>query len=146
VRPPRLAALTLVLALGGCSLWGMEGGPGAAGGAAPTASSTGAPVDAVPGPDGVQRVTISLGDDLRMHPAVVRAALGTVEFTFRNTGAVPHDIAVHAATGPAVDSGNVNSGQSAVVRVSVDRPGTYPFPCVYHESSGMVGQLVVVAR
>ena len=130
-----------MLLLGGCSLWGMEGGPGGAGAADPAASSGQSPVPATPGPDGVQRVTITMGDDLRLHPSVVLAHLGSVEFTFRNTGAIPHDIELSGgATG---GTGNLNAGASAIVRVSVTAPGDYPFPCVYHQSSGMLGTLMV---
>jgi len=131
----------LVLVLGGCSLWGMEGGPGGAGGAAPSAStSVAAPVDAVAGPDGVQRFTITMGDDLRLHPSAVRAHPGTIEFVFRNTGVTPHDIEFAS---PTAGTGNVNGSASATVRVTVSQPGQYPFPCVYHQSSGMVGTLTV---
>jgi plastocyanin len=152
-----LAVIVIVLGLGagGCSVWGMEGGPGGAGAAVATASASVGPVDAVPGPDGVQRITVSLGDDLRMHPSVVRVRLGTVAITFHNTGAVPHEIRLAVGPGSqcasatrcatSVDSGNLDAGASSVVRFAVDRPGTLPLICIYHQSSGMTGSLVVVA-
>jgi plastocyanin len=97
-------------------------------------------VDAVAGPDGVQRITITMGDDLRLHPAVVHAHPGTIEFAFRNTGAIPHDIEFpNLLTGTE----NLNGGATGTVRVSVSQPGTYPFPCLYHQSSGMTGTLLV---
>jgi plastocyanin len=141
---------------GGCSVWGMEGGPGGVGAAVAATSSSADPVDAVAGPDGVQRITVALGDDLRMHPSVVRVHLGMVAITFRNAGAVPHEIRLVVGRGgdqcgagspctSTVDSGNLDAGTSGVVRVSVDRPGVYPFMCIYHQSSGMTGSLVVVA-
>jgi plastocyanin len=137
----RRAALLAVLCgiLSGCSVWGPEGGPGGSGiaGATPSVAS----VDAVAGPDGVQRVEISAGDDLQFTPAVVRARTGVIEFTIRNTGQTPHDVRFEAPA-PA-GTGNVNGGQTTVIRVTVDRPGTYPFPCLYHVSSGMKGQLEV---
>jgi plastocyanin len=139
-----VVAAALTLALGGCSLWGMEGGPGGAGAAAPTVSSGQSAVAATPGTDGVQRITITMGDDLRLHPSVVLAHPGTIEFTFHNTGAIPHDIEFSAGvSGPTGGTGNLNAGTSATVRVSVSAPGDYPFPCVYHQSSGMVGTLMV---
>jgi plastocyanin len=138
---PVTAVVALALALGGCSLWGMEGGPGGAGAADPTVSSGQSPVPATQGPDGVQRITITTGDDLRLHPSVVLAHPGSIEFTFRNTGAIPHDIEFSGnASG---GTGNLNAGASSTVRVSVSAPGDYPFPCVYHQSSGMVGTLMV---
>jgi len=138
IRP--LVAVALCLCVAGCSVWGPEGGPGGSGLRGPTASSA-PPVDAVAGPDGVQRVEVTTGDDLRFTPSVVRAHPGVIEFVFRNTGATPHDARVEAGSG--ADTGNVNGGQSATVRVTVDTPGTYPFPCLYHDSSGMRGQLIV---
>jgi plastocyanin len=153
-----LAVIMIVVGLsaGGCSVWGMEGGPGGAGAAVATTSTSADPVDAVLGPDGIQRITVSLGDDLRMHPSVVRARLGTVAITFHNVGAVPHEIRLvvgRGGTGCAsgitcistVDSGNLDAGASSVVGVSVDRPGILPLICIYHQSSGMTGSLVVVA-
>jgi plastocyanin len=142
VRRILLAVVTagLALSLGGCSLWGMEGGPGGTGAVGPSASSGPSPVDAVAGPDGVQRITITMGDDLRLHPSLVRAHPGAIEFTFRNTGATPHDVEFQGVAG---GTGNLNGGASTTVRVSVAQPGTYPFPCVYHQSSGMTGSLIV---
>jgi plastocyanin len=135
-----VAATGLALSLGGCSLWGVEGGPGGSGAVGAGVSTGPSPVDAVAGPDGVQRVTITMGDDLRLRPSLVRAHPGTIEFTFRNAGATPHDIELPGLSG---GTGNLNGGASAIVRVSAAQPGTYPFPCVYHQSSGMTGTLVV---
>jgi plastocyanin len=146
IRPvlaaPVLAAAACVV-LAGCSIWGPEGGPGGSGLRAPTASAIPS-AEAVVGPDGVQRVEVSAGDDLRFIPSVVRAHPGVIEFVFRNTGTTPHDARLEGPDGGTLgDSGNVNGGQSATVRVTVTQPGTYPFPCLYHDSSGMRGQLIV---
>jgi plastocyanin len=135
-----VAATGLAVSLGGCSLWGVEGGPGGSGAVGAGVSAGPSPVDAVAGPDGVQRVTITMDDDLRLIPSRVHAHPGAIEFTFRNTGATPHDIEFQGLPG---GTGNVNGDASAIVRVSVARAGTYPFPCVYHQSSGMTGTLVV---
>ncbi len=145
----RLAALlslavAALLALGACSLWGAEGGPGGIGAADPSASAGPTPVLASTGPDGIQRIDISMGDDLRLHPAVVRAHPGTVEFTFHNAGAVPHDIEFQLPTGQ-VGTGNLDAGASTTVRVTLSSPGTYPFPCLYHQSSGMSGTVIVAS-
>jgi plastocyanin len=136
-----MLGLVALLGLDACSLWGMEGGPGAAGAAEP--SDTVAATDAVAGADGVQRATITMGDDLRLHPSLVRAHAGTVELTFRNTGSTPHDIEVQLPAGES-GTGNLNGGAATVVRISVSQPGTYPFPCLYHQSSGMQGTLEVI--
>ena len=134
-------AVALVLSLGGCAIWGPEGGPGGAGLQGPSAGSTPPPVDAVSGADGVQRVSVEVGDDLRFTPSVVRARPGEIEFVFHNTGSTPHDARFLVPGEPA--TGNLNGGQNGTVRVTVSEPGTYPFPCLYHDSSGMVGQLIV---
>lgn len=134
----RTVAAVAVFGLAGCSLWGMEGGPGGAGIAPPVTSSPAA-VTAVVGADGVQRVEVTVDDDLRFSPSVVRAKPGTIEFTFRNVGVTPHDVRVLGD----LTSGNINGGEVATVRVTVERPGTYPFPCLYHASSGMRGTLEV---
>src|SRR5262249_29445460 len=133
--------LVALLGLDACSLWGMEGGPGAAGAAEPTDSV--AAVDAVAGPDGVQRATIVMGDDLRLHPSLVRAHTGTVQLTFQNTGTTPHDIEIQLPAGQS-GTGNLNAGVATAVRITVSQPGTYPFPCIYHQSSGMQGTLQVI--
>jgi plastocyanin len=133
-------AVALLLAPTGCGLWGAEGGPGGTGIEAPPSSSV-TPVVAVAGPDGVQRVEITMGDDLRFTPTSVRARTGPVEFVFRNVGVTAHD--VQAPSGPA--TGNLNGGASQTVRVTISSPGTYAFPCLYHLSSGMQGTLEVVA-
>jgi plastocyanin len=135
-----LALIGLVLTLGGCSMWGMEGGPGGSGAAAPTVATGQSPVDAVVGSDGIQRVEVTMGDDLRLHPALVRARPGVIVFTFHNTGATPHDIEF---PGLARGTGNLNGDASVTVRLTAREPGTYPFSCVYHQSSGMQGTLVV---
>jgi plastocyanin len=132
--------LVSVLAAGGCSLWGPEGGPGGAGivaGSEPTQ----APVIATAGADGVQRVDITVGDDLRFRPSHVQARPGVVEFAFHNAGTVAHDVQVEPG---GHHTGNLNEGTTVTMRVTVDHPGRYPFPCLYHVSSGMTGMLEIL--
>jgi plastocyanin len=144
-RRPAVLALLPVLAatLTGCGLWGPEGGPGGAGMALPTPAATLPAVDATEGPDGVQRVAVSTGDDLRFTPSWVRARPGVIEFVFHNQGTTPHAVQVEVGS-PGPVSGNINGGETQTVRITADTPGRYPFPCVYHISSGMVGTLEVV--
>jgi plastocyanin len=147
-RLAALMSLTILSGplLSGCALWGMEGGPGGAGVAAPRASASVSAADAVLGHDGVQRIDVHIGDDLRFTPALARARPGVVEFTFHNDGLTPHDVRIEApgpAAAPITDTGNINGAAAGTVRVVVDRPGSYPYPCLYHVTSGMLGTLVV---
>jgi plastocyanin len=135
-----IGTVAALLSLGGCAFWGPEGGPGGSG-IAPPASAAETPVEAAAGADGVQRIEVTMGDDLRFTPSLVRARPGVIEFVFRNTGGTAHDVRVEPGTG---DTGNLNQGQSGTVRVTVERPGRYPFPCLYHLSSGMQGTLEVL--
>lgn len=135
-----LAAVGL-LVTAGCASWGPEGGPGGIGRSdapAPTATSAGPAVAATRGPDGVQRITVSMTDDLRFRPDRVTAQPGVIEFRLQNVGVTPHDMAVADAT-----AGNVNGGNTTTLRVTVEKPGEYPFPCLYHAESGMRGVLEV---
>ncbi|GAA2372588.1 hypothetical protein Cme02nite_01100 [Catellatospora methionotrophica] len=136
------AALVAASALSGCALWGMEGGPDAAGASMPPVAVTAPPAAvAVQGPDGVQRIEITVDDDLKLTPQVVTARPGRIELTFRNVGLTPHDIALRipAATG----TGNINGSATDIVTVEVTEPGTYPMPCLYHGTSGMRGTLEI---
>lgn len=135
-----LLAAVCLLGASGCSIWGAEGGPGGAG-IAVGSEPTQAPVETTVGADGVQRIDVTVGDDLRFAPSFVRARPGLIEFVFHNRGTVAHDIRVEPGTGA---TGNVNGGQVGTVRVTVEQPGRYPFPCLYHVSSGMQGTLEVI--
>jgi plastocyanin len=135
----RVCAILLTSLLGGCAVWGPEGGPGGWGQAVPgTTVTEAAAVDTVIGEDGVQRVTITVDDRLRFSPAVVRARMGTIEFTIRNAGGTPHTFGVGT---DRLD--NINGGKTRTLRITVDRPGQYPYPCAYHISTGMKGRLEV---
>ena len=134
-----VAALVL-LGLAGCSFWGPEGGPGGSGIAAPS-STPEVWATATPGTDGVQRIEVTAGDDLRFTPSLVQAHPGVIEFVFRNVGGTAHDVRVEPGT---ADTGNFNGGDTRTLRVTVDQPGRYPFPCLYHVSSGMQGMLEVL--
>jgi plastocyanin len=129
-----------VLAATGCSVWGPEGGPGGSGISPPTESAP-TPVVATMGADGVQRIEITVGDDLRFHPSFVQASPGVVELVFRNAGTTAHDVRVEPGD---QRTGNLNEGVTATVRITVERPGRYPFPCLYHASSGMTGTLEIL--
>ncbi|MEU8001485.1 cupredoxin domain-containing protein [Catellatospora sp. NPDC049111] len=135
--------LTGSLLMSGCAVWGMEGGPGGQGAAVPSAAAaSGLPAAvATMGPDGVQRIEITVDDELRLTPQVVAARPGRIEFTFRNAGLTPHDIALRIPA--AAGTGNINGHTAGTVTIEVQTPGTYPMPCLYHGTSGMRGTLQV---
>jgi plastocyanin len=148
LRPLGTVLLAGTLLLSGCGLWGPEGGPlGPA--PHPSTTSPSAPaVDAVAGPDGVQRVQISLTDDLKLMPDHVRARTGVIELTFHNAGITPHAITLGQRSPGAPSppgTGNLNADQTATIRLTIDRPGRYPYPCQYHSSTGMQGTLDVTS-
>lgn len=139
-----IAGLAIVGLLGGCGMWGPEGGPGGAGIAVPktgASPSAEAAVDAVAGSDGVQRVRIEATDGLKFVPDLVRAHPGTIELSIHNGGVTPHNVTIVGDGGRG--TGNLNGGGTTTVRVTVTAPGRYPFPCIYHATSGMQGTLEV---
>ncbi|MDG4810067.1 plastocyanin/azurin family copper-binding protein [Micromonospora sp. WMMD1120] len=147
-------AVALLVLTSGCGVWGPEGGPGGSGAAGLDSSGRNAPqpVEASVSPDGVQRIEITLTDELAVVPSLVRARPGVIEFTFRNDGVTPHSVTVDAGAPtttvpPSVDgaagTGNLNGGQAGTVRVTVTASGRYPYPCRYHLTTGMRGVLEV---
>lgn len=144
MRVRRLSAALLAVGVavlpGGCALWGWEGGPGGGGPAAPATPST-VGAEAVAGADGVQRMDIVAGDDLRLTPPVVRARPGMVELRFRNVGVTPHTFEARVPSAPG--TGNLNGGEERTLRISVTGPGRYSVPCLYHASSGMDATLEI---
>jgi plastocyanin len=70
-------------------------------------------------------------------PSTVSIAEGG-KLTVKNAGTVPHTF--------TIQSNGINEvmqpGQSAKITISL-APGTYPFVCTFHQSSGMTGMLTV---
>lgn len=72
-------------------------------------------------------------------PAEITVAVGdTIEF--RNTGKAPHTA---TADDRSFDTGNLNAGQSKTITFS--KAGRFNYNCIYHETLGMVGMIVVNA-
>ena len=69
-------------------------------------------------------------------------------FYTQSRGSVPKFRLAKVERGPltaAVSAtGNLNAGQASTVRVRIDAPGQYPYPCLYHLSSGMLGTLEII--
>lgn len=67
---------------------------------------------------------------------------GTVVFSVRNDGKLPHDFTFGAKGG---GTPMLQPGQSATLTVTFDKPGKYTFWCTVegHMEAGMIGQLTV---
>jgi plastocyanin len=97
------------------------------------------------GPDGVQQVVVSAGDDLRFSPAVVDATVGRIRLTLRHIGhGAPHTL--YAASVPGLRVPLVRPGDTQSVQFTASQPGRYTFVCTIHEAQGQTGTLVVTPR
>ena len=78
------------------------------------------------------------GDQLVFSPTTLTVKQGTSITVSNVSTSTPHTFTV---TGKGIDITN-NGGQSQQVTINLP-PGTYPFICRFHVSSGMKGTLVV---
>jgi nitrite reductase (NO-forming) len=95
--------------------------------------------------DGVQQVTLALGDSLRFAPqSVVVRAGEPVELTLRNDGGMPHDFVITDGVSSPVKV-VAQGGQTAHGTFTIDTPGTYTFVCSVpgHAAAGMRGSITV---
>jgi plastocyanin len=98
-----------------------------------------------PGPDGVQQVVISAGDDYRFSPSIVDATVGKIKLTLRHTGAgAPHTL--YGAQLPGLRVPLVRAGESASIQFVASQPGRFQFVCTIHQAQGQTGTLVVAPR
>lgn len=72
-------------------------------------------------------------------PATITISVGDT-IDFRNTGRAPHTA---TADDRSFDTGNLNAGQSKTITFS--KAGRFNYNCVYHQTIGMVGTIVVNA-
>ena len=91
---------------------------------------------------GAQRVDV-VARDVKFVPAEAHVRAGDwVVITLRNDDPIFHDLEVEGIANVDVAA---RPGQTARIRVRIDRPGTYEFVCTVpgHAEAGMVGTLVV---
>jgi plastocyanin len=91
---------------------------------------------------GAQQVRV-VATEVRFEPDEVHIRSGGwVVITLVNEDPIFHDLMVEGLAN--VDVG-ARAGQTAKVRVRIDRPGTYEYVCTVpgHAEAGMVGTLVV---
>ena len=98
-----------------------------------------------PGPDGVQAVEISVGDDYRFTPATIDVLVGRIRLTLHHVGrGAPHTL--YGAGVPGMRIGLVRPGETQSIQFIAARPGRFRFVCTIHEAQGQTGTLVVAPK
>lgn len=123
------------LALAGCGGGGGEG-TGTGGG---TGAGTGQ------GQPPAQTQTVSIGlTEFSISPSSPTVRPGTVEFNVTNRGGSLHALEVEGPAGE-IETRDLQSGQSQIIAVPLERPGTYTMYCPVgnHRQQGMEGKVVV---
>ena len=86
-----------------------------------------------------QEANVVQSQDNFFSPATITVSVGD-SIDFQNTGKAPHTA---TADDGSFDTGNLNAGQSRSITFS--RAGRFDYNCVYHQTIGMVGTIVVNA-
>ena len=112
--------------------------------AGPNGADTATAVRASAGADGVQHLTLEVGNGMNFEPSSVIVKAGQpVELTLHNGGETAHDFSMSAGVAQPVKL-SAAGGQTASVTFSVSSPGTYSFDCSMpgHATAGMRGTLI----
>lgn len=108
-------------------------------------------VTAVAGPDGVQRLEITM-DSYSFNPAHIIVQTGKpVEFTLKNVATLtPHNFRIDAPKDGLYLDKDVEAGETATLSFLPVKPGVYEFYCSKklpflpgHREKGMIGELDV---
>jgi plastocyanin len=95
--------------------------------------------------NGVQQVTLYVGDTYRFSPSVITVHPGPVRVTLVHTGTgAPHDLQVVGFPADFVPLVQPKGTSSATF--TAPAPGTYTFICTIHEAQGQIGKLIVTAN
>jgi plastocyanin len=95
-----------------------------------------------PGPDGVQRVEVDVGDDYRFTPSTIDVQVGRIRLSLHHVGqGAPHTL--YGAGVPGMRVGLVRPGETQTVQFTASQPGRFRFVCTIHEAQGQTGTLVV---
>jgi plastocyanin len=94
--------------------------------------------------NGVQTVTLTVGDTFRFTPDVITVHPGQVQIILvhKGTGA-PHDFEVLGF--PATFVPLVRPGGTSMATFTAPAPGKYTFICTIHQAQGQIGTLIVTA-
>jgi uncharacterized cupredoxin-like copper-binding protein len=101
-------------------------------------------VPASAGADGVQHLTLEVGNNMSFQPSSVIVKAGQpVELTLHNGGDNAHDFSLSAGVAQPVML-SAAGGQTASATFTVNSPGTYSFDCSMpgHAMAGMRGTLI----
>lgn len=92
--------------------------------------------------NGVQQVTVTVGQDDRFHPSTLVVHRGKVEIVLKHAAeGAPHDWSL---TGfPVAYVPVTTGGQTRTASFMAPSPGNYRFVCTIHAKLGMTGTLVV---
>jgi plastocyanin len=134
-------AAFLVLAAASCSSGSTPSADGGAATTPPASPSPTATATATQGGGsggGATSASVQAGaGGFVFSPNTVSIAAGG-KLTVKNVGTIPHTF--------TIQSQNINEvmtpGQSPTITINL-APGTYPFVCTFHQSSGMTGTLTV---
>jgi plastocyanin len=92
--------------------------------------------------NGVQQVTITVGEDDRFHPSTIVVHRGKVEIVLKHDAeGAPHDWSLSGFPGAYVPT--TSGGQTRTASFMAPSPGNYQFVCTIHAKLGMNGTLVV---
>jgi nitrite reductase (NO-forming) len=94
--------------------------------------------------DGVQQLTLEVGNGMKFEPSSVIVKAGQpVELTLHNSGDTAHDFSLSAGVAQPVKL-SAAGGQTASATFTVSSPGTYSFDCSMpgHAMAGMRGTLI----
>jgi plastocyanin len=92
-------------------------------------SSSSGPAVSTSGDAGAQTITVDMSDKLDFSPSSIGAKTGTVTFTVRNVGIVPHNLIFDDDLGK---TGTVDGKTSQDLKVAFTKAGTYRFTCSFH--------------
>jgi len=131
LSPRRLAALTLLLALGAAACGG--------GGTPPTASGASTSVGTAGGNLGTPGVIIDANDQLKFDPVTQNVTVGEI-VEWKNVGAIAHNIVFKDADAQSLNDPDL-AGNGGVWEVKFTKAGTYDYTCTIHLA--MDGTIVV---
>ena len=130
-----LSVLTLALALGACTE--PDNGNNTFAGRTTDPTPVGGPQSTAPARAGGKN-EVEAKDNI-FEPKSLTVPAGLVNITVKNTGVAPH---TYTNSDLGIDA-IVAAGKTAEVKIADAKPGTYKIVCTYHETAGMVGDLVV---